>query len=142
MPTRRKFISNATCVSCSVVLLGITGSLASCSPVKVFMSVGKSETSVNVPLSAFKGATYQVIARKGEANVFIKKVADNEFQAFSMRCTHKGTKLKVDDNKILRCPLHGSQFDFGGKVLRGPAESPLKSYKTEVNDQEVTVFFS
>ena len=101
----------------------------------------KRMTSVKVPLSAFKEVTYQVIQRKGEENVFVKKVADNEFQAFSMRCTHKGGKLKVDD-KILRCPLHGSRFNFGGKVLRGPAESPLKSYVTEVNDKEVMVRFS
>ena len=53
------------------------------------------------------------------------------FYAFGDTCTHQGCSLAEGDleGTIVTCPCHGSQFDVTtGKVLRGPAREPVRSY--------------
>lgn len=45
--------------------------------------------------------------------------------AFSAKCTHKGGPLKVDGTDLV-CQWHGATFEaFTGKVVKGPATTPL-----------------
>lgn len=46
------------------------------------------------------------------------------FRVVSARCTHLGCVTNAVDWGYL-CPCHGSKFDAWGKVLRGPAVTPL-----------------
>lgn len=44
------------------------------------------------------------------------------FFAMTNECTHNGCAVKcADANGILKCPCHGSWFDFNGDVIKGPA---------------------
>lgn len=55
------------------------------------------------------------------------------FKAFKGICTHQGGKLTSLSGPNLFCPLHGASFDSTtGKVLTGPASTPLKAYKVTV----------
>jgi nitrite reductase/ring-hydroxylating ferredoxin subunit len=50
------------------------------------------------------------------------------------RCTHAGAPLAegVLDGVVLTCPWHYSQFNItSGKVIRGPAQKPLRTYHVE-----------
>ncbi len=53
------------------------------------------------------------------------------FTALSLVCTHLGCTV---ESKLegFTCPCHGSRFDPQGKVIRGPAEKPLKSLRTRI----------
>ena len=44
--------------------------------------------------------------------------------ALTARCTHEGGTTVVRGTDFY-CPRHGAEFDFTGKVVRGPANSPL-----------------
>ncbi|MBI4584149.1 MAG: Rieske (2Fe-2S) protein [Planctomycetes bacterium] len=46
------------------------------------------------------------------------------FYAISAVCTHLGCIVDRGEDHF-KCPCHGSVFDEGGKVLSGPAPSPL-----------------
>lgn len=47
--------------------------------------------------------------------------------ALSPVCTHLGCTVEIQGAR-LECPCHGSTYDRVGRVLRGPAERPLRSY--------------
>jgi Rieske Fe-S protein len=48
-------------------------------------------------------------------------------RALSLVCTHLGCTVNVTPDG-LSCPCHGSSFDRTGRVLRGPADRPLREY--------------
>ncbi len=55
------------------------------------------------------------------------------FVACSAICPHKGCKVVYEhDAKEFVCPCHDSRFALDGRVLKGPAKAPLKSYATDV----------
>ena len=71
-----------------------------------------------------------------DAKVAVANVAGT-FYAFDDTCTHEGCSLAEGDleETILTCGCHGSQFDVStGALLRGPAQEPVKSHDTRVED--------
>lgn len=58
---------------------------------------------------------------------------DTLIVACSAICPHKGCKVVYEhDAKEFVCPCHNSRFALDGRVLKGPAKTPLKSYATDV----------
>ncbi|BAZ28039.1 Rieske [2Fe-2S] domain-containing protein [Cylindrospermum sp. NIES-4074] len=55
-------------------------------------------------------------------------------------CTHKGCTLawKAKEKKLV-CPCHGAEFGGDGKVLKGPAQEPLKTYTAKIEGNSVLV---
>jgi nitrite reductase/ring-hydroxylating ferredoxin subunit len=54
------------------------------------------------------------------------------FFATSDECTHRGGPLSEGDldGEVVTCPFHGSRFDVAtGKVVRGPAEKPVQTFR-------------
>lgn len=46
------------------------------------------------------------------------------------RCSHLGCPVRfVPLESSFSCPCHGSEYDLGGRVLKGPAVRPLKRLK-------------
>jgi isorenieratene synthase len=61
-----------------------------------------------------------------------------EKNATSLTCTHQGcTVQKQADGKFL-CPCHGATYDSNGKVISGPAQRDLPTYKvTKTNNNQI-----
>jgi nitrite reductase/ring-hydroxylating ferredoxin subunit len=62
------------------------------------------------------------------------------------RCPHQGAPLHKGlvrfggSLRTVQCPLHGSTFDLGdGRVLRGPATEPARTYETRVTEGVVEI---
>jgi nitrite reductase/ring-hydroxylating ferredoxin subunit len=100
------------------------------------------------------GAGFMTVARaddlkEGEMQAF--KVLDNKvavanvggtFYAFDDTCTHEGCSLAEGEleDTILTCGCHGSQFDVStGALLRGPAQVPVKSHETRVENGKLEI---
>ena len=71
---------------------------------------------------------------KGDAHYLIVK-DDKSLETYAINavCTHLGCVVpwNAAQNKYM-CPCHGSQYDFSGKVIRGPA--PLSLALAHVNE--------
>ena len=64
------------------------------------------------------------------------------FFCLDARCTHAGAPLAEGEIRgdVLTCPWHGSQFNVtDGSVVRGPAERPLKAYRSTVEKDFLNV---
>lgn len=68
---------------------------------------------------------------------------NGDFYALSNECTHAGGPVGEGDlveEHGLECPLHGSVFDVrSGEALTGPADEPLDTFETKVEDGVVKV---
>jgi Rieske Fe-S protein len=62
----------------------------------------------------------------------------DDFKALSLVCTHLGCSVDVTP-KGLFCPCHGSTFDRGGQVLKGPADRALKRLAVEKRGEFIVV---
>jgi len=69
---------------------------------------------------------------------------EDGFYAVDNRCPHAGCRLsyygQVWSRKRIMCSCHGAVFSLeNGRVLEGPAEKSLKTYRVEVRGGEVFV---
>jgi nitrite reductase/ring-hydroxylating ferredoxin subunit len=62
------------------------------------------------------------------------------------RCPHQGAPLHKGmvrfggSIRMVQCPLHGSTFDLAdGRVMRGPATEPARTYETRVTEGVVEI---
>src|SRR5579884_1220022 len=73
--------------------------------------------------------------------VVIGRCGDGIF-AFADACTHRGGPLSDGAlvGCVVQCPWHGSQFDLrNGRVVAGPAQRKVLTYKVEIRAGEVYV---
>lgn len=60
--------------------------------------------------------------------------------AMTSTCTHQGCEVEPSASDTLFCPCHSSRFDRNGKVLGGPAPSPLVHFAVSIDgDGNITV---
>lgn len=134
----RRTVLGATAAATTLPLAACSGSSSSNSsdsPIKhpeVTAPIDMVATS-EVPVGSAVKATTEGIT------LMIAQPAEGTFIAYSSACTHQGCTLNVQ-NALLACPCHASQFEIkDGAVRGGPAENPLPSYPTKVENGRVIV---
>ena len=126
--TRRNLLAGVGAILAGVGLVG--PSQAALAAAKTY-TVGKT-TDIKVGSSK----SYMVAG----VSLLITQPKKGVFKAFKGICTHQGGKLTSLSGPNLFCPLHGASFDSTtGKVLTGPASSPLKAYKVTVSGKTLKV---
>jgi nitrite reductase/ring-hydroxylating ferredoxin subunit len=84
------------------------------------------------PLQASFGAVRLAFASLGQVSPMppiIVSRDDTDFFAVSAECTHQSCLIPAfAATKTSTCPCHGSRFGHDGRVIRGPASSPLSRY--------------
>lgn len=138
--------------TCSVALVGLPFAsllLTSCQSI-YYASSSIDNDKIVVPLSEFeiikKNKTVHrefVMVRSTTVDfpICLYKVAEGQFIASLMKCTHRGCELNVGGG-IYTCPCHGSEFDTKGTVLQGPADQDLKTFKTSINNENIYILLS
>lgn len=81
--------------------------------------------AVKLPESLAPGVPF---IPSGKQVAFFRSQGDEGIYAVSLVCTHLGCVVKQGADGF-QCPCHGSLFDFDGKVVKGPAPSPLPWFK-------------
>ncbi len=67
-----------------------------------------------------------------EARAYILRDAKGLY-AISAVCTHLGCTVNKNGENY-ECPCHGSRFNNGGYVLKGPAQFPLERLELSLSD--------
>jgi cytochrome b6-f complex iron-sulfur subunit len=76
---------------------------------------------------------------KGDATYLVTNDSGIENYGINAVCTHLGCVVpwNAAENKFM-CPCHGSQYNFQGKVVRGPAPLSLALAHADIVDDVVT----
>jgi cytochrome b6-f complex iron-sulfur subunit len=142
LTTRRAFIGAAArTVAAGAVAGAAAPLLASCrasagrptsapQPAVAANAAGHSATVDVRPLTADGAWLVTPWPGPDGAPVLIVRQSRTTYLALSMQCTHLGCPVNVPVQGVLTCPCHGSQYDLGGEVRRGPAQYPLGRYTT------------
>ncbi len=74
--------------------------------------------------------------------VWALRRASGEVTVYSPICTHLGCGYRWEgEEKIFKCPCHGSVFDVDGKVIEGPAPRPLDRLPVKVENDRLFVVY-
>lgn len=143
MKSRREFLST-TCKVCGVAFIGagLLTTASSCGSSKG-ATTGKEENKdeFKVDLSKLTQTHTVVYPSQLSFPVLLVKKGGDMYEALAMKCTHKGAKL-ADTGTLLHCGWHGSDFDYNGNVIKGPASTPLQKYATSVVNNQLVVKLS
>ena len=93
---------------------------------------------VQYPELTADGGSLKVLAKGTADPIYVLALGNRRFAALSPICTHLGCTVEIEQARLV-CPCHGSTYDREGKVLRGPAEKSLASYRTAVTSDGVLV---
>ncbi len=93
----------------------------------------------NQSLAAVGGTLALDADNLDQKGLLLYRLNETTVLAFSRKCTHMGCAVGGFINGISTCPCHGSQYDTSGKVVKGPAPNPLKSYTATLSGTTVTI---
>ncbi len=68
--------------------------------------------------------------------IIINRAPGPVYHAMSARCPHEGCTVGkyAPANERMLCPCHGSQFRIDGSYVTGPANSPLQTFESTVQN--------
>jgi nitrite reductase/ring-hydroxylating ferredoxin subunit/uncharacterized membrane protein len=88
------------------------------------------------------GVDQMKLLRVGGRRIVLARI-ERGWVAFDDSCTHRGGSLAGGALVCgtVQCPWHGSHFDaVTGEVRAGPARRPIKTYRVEVEGDEVRLY--
>jgi Rieske Fe-S protein len=154
--SRREFLANLTkslgACACAVAVGNILTSCESYtaleSPSQGITKVMDITSSENITKPIFR-TWLQSVGGAGRAvfddanysiPIILVRISETEIACFSTLCTHDncyGDEVAIPSsaNPYIKCGCHNSMFDpyKNGKVIQGPAEKPLKQFKSSFN---------
>jgi nitrite reductase/ring-hydroxylating ferredoxin subunit len=143
MTDRRTFIKQAG-TGCFAIagLSGMMSLLSSCSGLAI-LKAEPVENKISIAKSEFKPEEKTKIIRANQLNydILLVKEPSGSFHALQMRCTHFDNNL-VANSKGLTCSLHGSTYDFEGRVTNGPAFTALTRYSVTTDTNNIIINLS
>ncbi|HJT86501.1 MAG TPA: Rieske (2Fe-2S) protein [Bryobacteraceae bacterium] len=79
----------------------------------------------------------------GKTAAWLRRLSGEQFQAFSINCTHLGCPVRwLPDARLFMCPCHGGVYYADGRVAGGPPPRPLEQYQVRVRNGQVEILTS
>jgi Rieske Fe-S protein len=132
---RREFIG----VCASLAALPIFAACASVLVRQVPLTNGRIELALaQYPELREAGASLQILPEGEQQPLVVLVGEDGSHTVLSTECTHRGCTVEAQPDR-LECPCHGSTYSRTGVVLKGPAEQPLRRYRSQLRNDGVLV---
>lgn len=75
-----------------------------------------------------------------QSGAWLRRNGDQDFEAFSIRCTHLGCPVRwLGEAELFMCPCHGGVFYRDGEVAGGPPPEPLDRLQVRLNNGQVEI---
>lgn len=142
---RRKFIKSCCYTTIGIPVMGSL--LQSCGSI-YYANVIAEPKRLILPKSEFievrkekkKERSFVLInPEETKFPISIYKTEEGNYVASLMKCTHRGCELNIGGG-IYSCPCHGSEFTMTGKLLEGPADTDLKTFKIETDNENIYIY--
>jgi menaquinol-cytochrome c reductase iron-sulfur subunit len=137
------FISSLIGISLAIPLIGYVIAPAFQRRNKEWVSLGKAG---ELPVGEPKALDYSLTAKDGwqeshtTKGVWAVKQADGQVTVYSPICPHLGCGFRWDQqDRLFKCPCHGSIFNIDGTVKAGPAPRPLDTLPAKVENGDLLV---
>lgn len=113
--------------------------LIGCSPTLPTYEVKFSGNNIQVPVNNFDNSTFNVVSDETSPfDILLVKDNPGAFHSLYLKCTNDAKPLDPTPEMIV-CPVCASVYDFDGTVKKGPAETPLSLFNTELNPDKTLV---
>lgn len=143
--TRRSFFIKTTAIISSLIglslaipFIGYVIAPAFSRRTNEWVSLGKVDAiPVGEPqaldyTSTMKDGWKEIHTTKG---VWAVKLPGEEVMVYSPVCPHLGCGFRWDtQDRLFKCPCHGSNFDIDGTVKAGPAPRPLDTLPSKIDN--------
>ncbi len=150
--TRRSFfvkvttaISSFIGISLALPIVGYLISPALRRQPKEWVSVGKID---DIPADTPTALDYSMTVKDGWQNsqstkgIWAVKREDGHVTVYSPICPHLGCGYRWgNQERLFKCPCHGSVYDMEGTVKAGPAPRPLDTLPSKVENGELLVLY-
>lgn len=137
------FISSLIGMSLAVPFIGYVIAPAFRQRKEEWVSVSKID---QLPVGTPKALDYTLTEKDGWQEkqatkaVWAVKRADGQVTVYSPICPHLGCGFRWDQqDRLFKCPCHGSIFDIEGTVKAGPAPRPLDTLPSKVEEGHLFV---
>jgi cytochrome b6-f complex iron-sulfur subunit len=122
------------CKTPAAVATTTTGGATPPMPGKLTITDG----AVKVPVADFKELKAKLVDVEKGPLLLINKNADGTYSAFEFKCTHEGGPLEKHGDEFV-CPWHNTIYGLDGSLKSGPAKTPMLSFPTSVDGDNVVV---
>lgn len=103
-------------------------------------SVGNGAVTVNIGSGSVLATVGNAALVQSNAGSFlVARVGQDAFNAMTATCTHEACTIQNFGNQTFECECHGSQFNTGGNVVRGPASRSLQRFTTSFAANVLTI---
>lgn len=88
------------------------------------------------------GAAAYIVKAERSLQLIVLHVEKDDYRVLSRLCTHGNQVISYNHKRgLLQCNnFNHSNFDLNGDVVKGPAETPLISYSTDLNNQFLEIY--
>ena len=148
---RKDFIEQVGASAASILIFGCLGACSksdtttsnSSSPSNSSNNTAtKVDFTINITLAPYNALNiaggYYI---ENTTKIIVARTLSNEFIAVSSLCTHQQVTIEFQsNNNRFYCSGHGSTFSVSGTVTNGPANTPLKQYKTALSGNMLRIY--
>lgn len=124
---RRTFVKKGSLL-CSGICGGALALVPGCTPVK-YVSATRENNSLKVLKSDWGESDFILVKNPNLPAPIYLKQDGSQYLAVLLECTHKKCEVRPG-SQLLKCPCHGSEYDYRGQVLQGPALRDLQTFTT------------
>jgi menaquinol-cytochrome c reductase iron-sulfur subunit len=137
------FISSIIGMSLAIPFLGYVIAPALGRKKDEWVSLGKV---VDLPVGEPRALDYTATLKDGwkeihtTKGVWAVKQDENQIRVYSPICPHLGCGFRWDpQDRLFKCPCHGSIFDVQGTVKAGPAPRPLDTLPSKIENGNLLI---